>query len=103
MKPTPATIDGARVVCFTVIDGRHRPTGSTRHFVRGELQGPAVGLAICQYAGDLAYYLFYCDADWNVVTDTWHQTLEGAQSQAAFEYEGVMDTWENMPTNLAST
>jgi len=27
------------------------------------------------------------------VTDTWHETLEGALRQAEFEYEGVTATW----------
>jgi len=50
-------------------------------------------LAICQYEGETAYYLFGCDADWNTVTDTWHETLEGALQQAEFEYEGISRTW----------
>jgi hypothetical protein len=55
--------------------------------------GPMAGLAICQYAGQDAFYLFGCDADWQNVTDTWHQTLDDAQHQAEFEYEGVSKTW----------
>ena len=42
-----------------------------------------------------AYYLFYCDAEWEPVTDTWHQTLEAAKGQAEFEYRGVTTTWES--------
>ena len=55
--------------------------------------GPMAGLAICQYAGEEAFYLFGCDADWQSVTDTWHETLNDAQDQAEFEYEGVNRTW----------
>jgi hypothetical protein len=55
--------------------------------------GQMAGLAICQYAGEEAFYLFGCDADWQNVTDTWHQTLDDAQHQAEFEYEGVSETW----------
>ena len=61
--------------------------------VAGVLQGPAAGLAICQYEGETAYYLFGCDDEWNTVTDTWHEALEGALEQAEFEYEGVSRTW----------
>lgn len=50
------------------------------------------GLAICQYEGEDAFYLFGCDPEWRTVTDTWHQTLDGAKSQAEFEYEGVGKT-----------
>ncbi|MBL9085292.1 MAG: hypothetical protein JNK76_26035 [Planctomycetales bacterium] len=95
MKPYPAQIDGADVVCFTPIDERHRHTGNCRHNVRGELQGPAAGVAICRYAGDSGYYLFGCDETWATITDTYHDTLEEAQRQAEFEYEGVAGTWQS--------
>jgi hypothetical protein len=52
------------------------------------------GLAICQ--GDHGFYLFGCDADWQSVTDTWHQTFDEAKGQAEFEYDGVSDTWVYM-------
>lgn len=93
-KPIPTQIDGARVVFYTLIDQRHRPTGYCRHFVDGQLSGPAGGLAICQYEGEDNYYLFYCDEDWNTVTDTFHLTLPDAKRQAAWEYEGVNETWQ---------
>jgi hypothetical protein len=89
-------INGARVICFTAIDDRHRHTRNCRQIVDGAIQDSASGLAICQFDGDDAFYLFGCDSDWNVVTDTWHQSLEEAQSQAEFEYEGVADTWQQV-------
>lgn len=58
--------------------------------------GPMAGLAICQYPDDDAVYLFGCDADWNNITDTWHQTVDDAKHQAEFEYQGVSDTWTNV-------
>jgi hypothetical protein len=88
-----SSIDGARVICFTPIDRRHRFTGACRQVVEGELMGPMAGLAICQYRGDDGFYLFGCDAQWNTVTDTWHATLEEAKDQAEFEYEGTGSTW----------
>jgi hypothetical protein len=93
MGPAPAIIGGAHVLRWTVIDGRHRPTGNCRQIVDGVLQGPAAGLAVCQFEGEDSYYLFGCDADWNELTDTWHETLEDALHQAEFEYEGVSETW----------
>ena len=51
------------------------------------------GLANCQPPGSRKFYLFGCDDDWNVVTDTWHQTLADAKEQAEFEYEGISNTW----------
>ena len=93
MKQPPELLGGARVVRWSAIDGRHRPTGSCRRIVNGVLQGPAAGLAICQYEGEKAYYLFGCDPEWNTVTDTWHENLEDALRQAEFEYEGMSQTW----------
>jgi len=94
MESAPRQIGGAKVICFTRIDNRHRPTGNCMQIVAGVLQEPADGLAICQYEGEEAYYLFGCDAQWNSVTDTWHQTLEEAKAQAEFEYTGVSGTWQ---------
>ena len=54
------------------------------------------GLAICQYPGEDAFYLFGCDADWGTITDTWHQSIEDAKVQAEFEYEGVSLTWHTV-------
>jgi len=93
MKQPPELVGGAKVVRWSAIDGLHRPTGNCRHIVAGVLQGPAAGLAICQYEGETAYYLFGCDPEWNTVTDTWHESLEDALEQAEFEYEGVSETW----------
>jgi hypothetical protein len=94
MGPAPREIGGARVICFTPVDERHHPTGGCQQFVAGVPQGPAAGLAICQYAGEDCYYLFGCNAAWEGVTDTWHQTLADAKAQAEFEYAGVSATWQ---------
>ena len=93
MNPAPKEIGGARVILFTPIDARHRPTGTCRQVVAGVLQGSAAGLAICQYPGEDCFFLFGCDEDWNSVTDTWHEKLEDAMRQAEFEYAGVSETW----------
>ena len=98
MSYPPKQIGGANVILFTTIDERHRPTGGCRQIVAGVLQGPADRLAICRYEGDENVYLFGCDAEWNSVTDTWHQTIEEAMNQAEFEYEGVANTWQRPGT-----
>lgn len=94
MRPAPREIGGAKVVCFTPIDHRHRHTGNCRQIVAGVLQGPAAGLAICHHEAEDCYYLFGCNAGWETITDTWHSTLESAMAQAEFEYEGVSATWQ---------
>lgn len=55
--------------------------------------GAMAGLIICFNESEQAFYLFGCDEDWQVVTDTWHQTLDEAKHQAEFEYEGISKTW----------
>ena len=92
-KPVPAVIGGYKVVCYASIDSSHRFTGKTKQIVRGELMGAMSGLAICKPDKTDEFYLFGCDSKWNVVTDTWHQSLSEAMEQAEFEYEGVTQAW----------
>jgi Fic/DOC family len=91
----PEIIRAARVICYTPLDSRHRHSRKTRQIVGGALQGPAAGLAIChdEEGGYHHYFLFGCNEAWEPLTDTWHQTVEEAKSQAEFEYEGVSATW----------
>jgi hypothetical protein len=90
---------GARVVAWTPIDQRHRPTGSCRHFVAGELVGTAAGLAVCQFEQDAGFFLLGCNAQWETMTDTWHPTIEEAKAEAELEYEGVAATWQSHNSN----
>jgi hypothetical protein len=89
----PKQIGGLNVVLCTPIDERHRYTHGSRHMIGGVPWGPAAGLAICQDEGSDSFYLFGCDEHWHNVTDTWHETIDEAMSQADFEYEGVASTW----------
>ena len=93
MKPCPRIVDGATVICYSPIDVRHRFTGACKQMYAGQLLGAMSGLAICQYDGEDAFYLFGCGSEWQTITDTWHQTLGEAKDQAEFEYEGVSKTW----------
>ncbi len=79
------------------------PTGLTRHVVRGEVVAEFAALAIAGYEGDSGCYLFYCDEDWHVVTDTFHPTLEGAISQAEAEFGRLSFTAPHVhsPTSAA--
>ena len=89
----PATLDGARVLMFTAIDSRHAVTGATRHLVNDQPLSGVAGLAIAQYAGEASVYLFYCSAEWQVLTDTLHDSTAEALSQAEFEFAGSLSTW----------
>lgn len=87
----PSTIDGARVL--KVADITHaRPTGVTRHYREGKLQSGFARLALAQYDGDDAVYVFYCDDAWNCLNDTCHANLADAEEQAAAEFASVAFT-----------
>lgn len=92
MKP-PTEIDGARLVCWSAIDSRHRPTERSGQIVAGEVVRQAQGLAIGRRAGEEVHHLFACDAGWKKLSDTRHATLADALSEAELQYEGVSETW----------
>ena len=93
MQPPPSALDEFAVVVWSPLDSRHTRTGSTKHTVRGRDLGTPAALAICRDAAANAFYLFYCDSDWTVLTDTFHESLSGAKSQAEYEFAGVDATW----------
>jgi hypothetical protein len=96
MNAPPSILNGARLLYYTTIDERHVSTEKTTHRVNNVVLAPAAALAVCQYENDDSFYLFYCDENWEPMTDTWHQTLEDAFHQVEFEYKGVTETWEKM-------
>jgi hypothetical protein len=90
MIPPPPILDGARVLRYAIVNDAVTPTSNTVHrFHPSGLMGPAAALAVCQHDGEEHYYLFYCDAEWHVLTDTWHESAELAMRQAEFEYRGI--------------
>lgn len=90
MISPPANLNGASVQLYAIIDDDVTPTGNTVHRLHGNgVMGPAAALAICQYDGEQSSYLFYCDDKWNVITDTWHESVGQAMKQAEFEYSGI--------------
>ena len=46
------------------------------------------GAKVIKFA-DEGFYLFYLDGESNVVTDTYHDSVEAALARAAFEYRGL--------------
>jgi hypothetical protein len=96
MIQPPKEIDEANLICFAEITNAIRPTAGTTHQVNDQILGPAKGLAICQYAGENSFYLFYCDENWKVMTDTFHLSLVDAKHQAEYEYEGISKYWKQV-------
>lgn len=95
MKSRPQITGEERLICYSSIDQRHRFTGDCKQKVAGINTGEMAGLMICFHEEEQAFYLYGCDDEWNVVTDTWHKILVDAKQQAEFEYEGISKTWIN--------
>ncbi|MGW2061831.1 hypothetical protein ACWCO9_14345 [Streptomyces sp. NPDC001937] len=84
----PSILDGASVELYAQVDDAQRSTRRTRHSVVG-FEERLSNLAIARYEGDPDYYLFYCSAEWEVLTDTCHPTKQEAIDQANFEFENL--------------
>jgi hypothetical protein len=89
MDAPPEELDGAAVIYYVVVSEKHRRTGAFRHFVDGQLIGAVLALAVCQYNGEGAAYLFHCSGEWKVITDDLFASVEEALEQAAVQYEGL--------------
>ena len=50
-------------------------------------------LAICHSDEEDAFYLFHCDDLWQVIWDSWHETVEAAVLQADSAYMGLRHAW----------
>ncbi|NKE56546.1 hypothetical protein FXN61_06750 [Lentzea sp. PSKA42] len=84
----PAELDGAEVFSFAPVGAAQKPTGGTVHSV-SDFPDVVRGLALARYSGEKTVYLFYCDEESNVVSDTAHSSVEEAIDQARFEFEGL--------------
>ncbi len=84
MNTPPAQLDGADVLRFAVLSRAQHSVVS--HRVDGRAIAPTAALAICRYANEPGFYLFYCNSEWAVLTDTLHDSMDNAANQAAFEF-----------------
>ena len=89
MRNPPLEIDGASVLSVASL-GYRTTQGRTRHIVEGKEMEGFGGLIIAKYSSDPGFYLFYCDSDWNVITDTYHDSMANAIDQAGFEFGDVI-------------
>ncbi len=44
---------------------------------------------MAEYENEPGVYIFYCDVEWNVLTDMLHADLADAEKQARLEYRGL--------------
>ncbi len=85
MNVPPKIIERANVFCHVILNESHREV---------HMEKLICGLAIVHYVDTEGFLLFGCDQDWNCVTDTWHETLEDAQAQAAAEHPDLIIRWQ---------
>ena len=92
----PTRLDGATVLATARLDIA-QATGNTRHLRDGGLANARITrLAIARYEDQSGVYVFYCDDDWSVVTDTFHDEVDGARNQARFEFGDL--GWSDLDT-----
>jgi len=89
MQP-PAFIDGARVIEWAWSD---IPFGVVCYSDGSGIAAQIHGLALCQYEGELEFYSFGCNADWECVSDATHESLELAKSE--LPYRNVPAIWHS--------
>jgi predicted double-glycine peptidase len=84
----PNELDGAKVIVYT----KNTPNNNygtvdsidENNVVLGEKNITA--LAICKYANCEECYLFSCDSHWEVIGDTFHNTIAEAKSWAKISF-----------------
>ena len=89
IKEPPSRLDGAIVLYYCLLDERVKPSGV--HSIRLEDGSSFVPTraAICQYEGDSNIYRFYCDDQWQVITDMSYASLEEAVAEIESGYSGA--------------
>ena len=87
MHHIPRLIGAARVLGYARLPASCQTS-------RDSANKTIVGLAICQYENEPGFYLFGCDAGWQALLDTWHETMNDAHDLAEADYGIVADVWE---------
>jgi len=75
-----------------------RATGFTRHIIHGrESEDLASNIAWVEAEpANGAVYLFYFSVHGECLTDTWHESLDGAKHQARLEFAIEEADWEEV-------
>lgn len=81
----PIKLDGANVLYYT-----SQENYGYSLFPNGEIADHYRYLAICKYAQDDKYYLFCCDDNYEVVSDTLHDSVEECMAIASQYKENIV-------------
>lgn len=91
----PATIGDMQMLHWSPIDARHTVTGACRHFnLSTGCEDPVPSVIAIVTGGADQFFLMQFNSDLQFITDTCHETLDEAFSQAEFEYKGISATWQ---------
>jgi hypothetical protein len=82
-----------KIVRTVQLQDHHWPS-KTRHSINGAPVPPFTQLEIATNGQDTGYYLLHICADGRG-TDTWHESLEDAFSQAEFEFGVKHHEWQS--------
>ena len=85
----PSQLDGAKVILYI----ENIPTNDLGYVQYPDHNDTVTALAIAQYDGETSYYIFGCDADWNVISDTLHPSLNDALECAKNSYSLDGQQW----------
>jgi hypothetical protein len=81
------------------LNERHLSPGRTKHVLcdgNGKREFPPFkSLVIAHYPGDTGYYLMHV-CEYELGTDTWHETLDDALHQAEWEFEVRPKEWSEV-------
>ena len=70
----PETLDGAKVLFYT-----SKGNYGVMRYTTGEVFDNILYYAICKYENDTRFYLFGCNADFEVITDCLWDSVEECQ------------------------
>jgi hypothetical protein len=90
----PAALNGARVLLYAHLEPPPEDAEPLVQSVEGVDLSNVKSLAICLYEADEGFYLFYCGSGWQVLSDTFHETLHAAQDEADLAFPGVSSSWD---------
>lgn len=92
MGAPPRLLNGDPIVRWSAIDARQRQKAVCQHPAgRGFVVPAAIAIGRLR---ETSWMLYRSDHAWNVIADTWHESLSAAIDQAEFEYEGLRSTVE---------
>jgi len=90
----PKFIGELEVLLSAEIDSQCKHTKNCIHTFEGKVLGKAKWAVITKPDSTGSCFLFLCYSN-DELTDTSHDSIEGAKEQAEWEYEDISNVWQN--------